>query len=39
MQALLDIEEEALRDELQDPETTEEERAAIRQQLKWVSCT
>ncbi|KAL2125856.1 hypothetical protein VTI74DRAFT_2478 [Chaetomium olivicolor] len=33
MDALLEMEEEALQEELQDPETTEVERATIRQRL------
>ncbi|KAL2023972.1 hypothetical protein VTK56DRAFT_207 [Thermocarpiscus australiensis] len=33
MEALLDMEEEALQEELQDPRTTEEERERIRAQL------
>jgi len=34
MQALLEVEEEGLREELQDPETTADERARITHQLE-----
>jgi hypothetical protein len=34
MEALMEMEEEGLREELEDPQTTEEERVNIRQQLE-----
>lgn len=34
MRALLEMDEEALRSELQDPKTAEDERPGIRQQLE-----
>jgi hypothetical protein len=34
MEALMEMEEEGLRQELEDPQTTEQERANIRQQLE-----
>jgi hypothetical protein len=34
MEALMEMEEEGLREELEDPQTTEEERAETRQRLE-----
>jgi hypothetical protein len=34
MEAVLEMEEEGLQEELEDPRTTEDRRAAIRKQLK-----